>query len=127
MRPSLEQGTAWIFAAEQRSQCLLKGTSEQQPGSGFLLLPAVQVAITVAQRASKILGELGVAVCHEANSERRGGGAGEEIDSQALAGANASRLTTFRPLTTTWDSFTTPRRPKRPFSSTSSRPSNSGS
>jgi hypothetical protein len=70
-------------------------------------LPAVQVAIAVPQRAGLILGELGVAVSHEANSERSGGGAGK-IDSQAAAGAKASRLTSVRPLTTVWESLTTP-------------------
>ena len=92
--------TAGVFAPEERSQCLLEGTPEQQPGAGFLLLPAVQVAISISQWTGKIPSELGVAVCHEANFERSGGGVGEEIDSQALAGAKASTFASVRPFTT---------------------------
>jgi len=62
LRPSLEKRATRVFAAEQRSQCLFEGTTEQQPGPGFFLLPAVQVTIAVPERAGEILGELGVAV-----------------------------------------------------------------
>jgi len=40
----------------------------------------------------------------------KGGGAGEEIDSQAPAGAKASRFTSVRPFTTVCESLTTPLR-----------------
>ena len=126
--PFAKQHRSGVVSAEVGGQSLLKGATEQHRRPGVFLFPAVQVAIPVAARAAEVLADLGVAVDHQATSDpvffKH-----EVEDSSAhwLARANPSKLSSELPLTVVWLIFTTPRSPERAFSSTSSRPSKSGS
>src|SRR6266567_7712710 len=110
-------------------QRLLKCPAEQQPGTSFLLLPAINVAIPVLPRAGEIVAELGIAVDHHATSGSAPSGSlagGTTINSsQSPAGAKASRFIYVRPFTVVWETLITPWSPTRRLSSSSSRPSSS--
>ena len=85
--------------------------------------------MAVATGAGEVVAELGVAVAHQATSEPEFFTETEEQDSSShwLAGAKPSKLSREVPLTVVWLILTTPRRPERAFSSTSSLESSSGS
>ena len=126
--PFAKQHRSGVVSSEVGGQGLLEGTTEQHRCPGVFLFPAVQVAIPVAARAAEVLADLGVAVGHQATSDpvffKQ-----EAEDSSAhwLAGAKPSKLSREVPLTVVWLILTTPRSPESAFSSTSSRPSKSGS
>src|SRR5690242_2468281 len=113
---------------EVSPQGFFKGTSEKHAGAGVLLHPAIDVAISVAARATQVMTDLGVAVDHHATSaEERDESGGSLTSSQRSAGAKASRFRKVWPFTVVCESLSTPVRPTRAFSSSSSRPSRSGS
>src|SRR6266852_7274442 len=124
--PFAKQDGRCIFVEEVGSQGPLEGSPEEHGGPGVFLLPAVEVAITIATGAGQVMADLGVAVGHGATSEPRSS-KGEEADSSShwLAGAKPSRLSGEVPFTTVWLILTTPRSPTKALSSISSRPSSS--
>src|SRR5438477_2010557 len=127
-RPFPEQSGSGVISTEVSGEGLLEDASEQHRWPGIFLLPAIQVAIPVAARAAEVLADLGVAVGHQATSDpvffKE---EAEDSSGHWLAGAKPSKLSRAVPLTVVWLIFTTPRSPESAFSSTSSRPSNSGS
>src|ERR1019366_9524561 len=133
-RPLLEQYCCWVFVTEQSRHRLFEAAAEKHGGPGVFFLPAVQIAMAITARAGQVLGNLGVAVIHrDARSFREplpllAGGTRTEVanSSHWLAGAKPSRFTSEMPLTTVWLIFTTPTRPRRARSSTSSWLNSSG-
>ena len=117
---------AGIVPLKESGQGLLKGSAEQHSCAGVFFPPTVEVAMPVAAWATEVLADLGIAVGHRATSVLLNE-EGEDSSFHWLAGANPSKLSREVPLTVLWLIFTTPRSPDRAFSSTSSRPSNSGS
>src|ERR1035441_1460404 len=134
-RPLLKQDSRRIFATEQSRHRLLKAAAEKHGGANVFLLPAIEIAMTVAARAGQVLGNLGVAVIHRdalpfpVPLPLPAGGTGTEVASSShwLAGAKPSKFTSEIPLIMVWLIFTTPTRPRRARSSTSSWLSSSGS
>src|SRR5664280_3120822 len=132
--PLLKQNGRWIFATEQGRHSLLEAAAKEHGGPDVFLLPAIEVAVAVAPRAGQVLGNLGVAVIHhDTLSFRvplflRAGRMGIDVASSShwLAGAKPSKFTSEMTLTTVWLIFTTPTRPRRTRSSTSSWLSRSG-
>ena len=127
--PFAEEDGRGILAPEVGGQGLLEGPAKEHGRAGVFLLPAVEVAVAVAPRAGEVLADLGVAVGHQATSELVffTEAAGQDSSSHWLAGAKPSKLSREVPLTVVWLILTTPRRPERAFSSTSSLESRSGS
>src|ERR1019366_3580481 len=134
-RPLLKQDCRWIFATEQSRHRLLEAAAEKHGGAGVFFLPAIEVAMAVTARAGQVLGDLGVAVIHhDAFSFREplplpAGGTRTEVASSShwLAGAKPSKFASEMPLTTVWLILTTPTKPRRARSSTSSWLNSSGS
>src|ERR1700680_1031985 len=62
--PFLEKLRRAILATKVGSQCLLETTAKDHRRPGVLLLPAVEVAISITTRAGQVLGDLGVAIDH---------------------------------------------------------------
>src|SRR5271166_6609709 len=133
--PLFEQRSRWVFVTKQGSQCLFEAAAEEHGGAGVFLLPAIEVAMAITARAGQVLGDLGVTVSHrDAPSFRAllpllAGGIRTAVVSSShwLAGAKPSKLTSAMPLITVWLIFTTPTRPRRARSSTSSWLNSSGS
>src|ERR1019366_6221735 len=133
--PLLKQNGRWIFATEQSRHRLFEAAAEEHGGANILLLPAIEVAMAVTARAGQVLGDLGVAVVHhDALSfpvplPLPAGGMGIAVVSSShwLAGAKPSKFTSEMPLITVWLILTTPTRPRRARSSTSSWLNSSGS
>src|SRR2546426_10145431 len=67
--PLAEQNGRRVFAEEVGSQGAFEGSPEEHGGPGVFLLPAVEVAITIAAGAGQVLANLGVAIVHPATSE----------------------------------------------------------
>src|SRR5207249_7610766 len=126
--PFPKQDGRCIFVEEVGSQGAFEGSPEEHGGPGVFLLPAVEVAITIAAGAGQVLGNLGVAIVHPATSELPTFSS-EAVDSSShwLAGAKPSKFSREVRFTMVWLTLTTPRSPNKAFSSTSSRPSRSGS
>src|SRR6266536_3614078 len=96
--PFLKQGSRRVLAEEVGGQSTFEGTSEEHGCPGVFLLPAIQIAMTVAARAGQILADLGIAIGHEATSDSGGSSlAVGESSFQRLRGANPSRLRTEMP------------------------------
>ena len=98
-------------------------------GAGVLLAPAIEITIPIAAGAGEVLAKLRVAVGHDqATSGLPFARVGAEDNvAHWLAGAKASKLSREVPWKVVWLIFTTPRRPERAFSSTSSLEISSGS
>src|ERR1035438_6006216 len=134
-RPLLEEDGRGILATEQGRHRLFEAAAEEHGGPDVFLLPAIQIAMPVAARAGQVLGDLGVAVIHhDALSfpvplPLPAGGTRTDVASSShwLAGAKPSKFTSEMPLITVWLIFTTPTRPRRARSSTSSWLNSSGS
>src|SRR5271167_592757 len=63
-RPLLEERGRRIFVTKQRRDCLLKGPTKQHGRSDVLLLPAIEIPVTVSAWAGQKLRDLRVAVGH---------------------------------------------------------------
>src|SRR2546430_2679318 len=68
--PLAEQNGRRVFAEEVGSQSPFEGSAEEHGGSRILLLPAIEIAVAITAWARQILADLGVAVEHQATSER---------------------------------------------------------
>src|ERR1039458_9056885 len=134
-RPLLKQDSRRIFVAEQSRHRLFEAAAEKHGGAGVFFLPAIEIAVAITARAGQVLGDLGVAVVHrDALSFPEplpllAGGTRTEVASSShwLAGAKPSRFISEIPLTTVWLILTTPTKPRRARSSTSSWLNSSGS
>src|SRR5207245_11564191 len=62
--PFSKQGSRCVLPQEIGSQSPFKGTPEEHGCPGVFLLPAIEIAMTVAARAGQVLADLGVAVYH---------------------------------------------------------------
>src|SRR2546425_9042321 len=110
--PRLKQGSRCVLAQEVGGQSAFKGAPEEHGCPGVFLFPAIEIAMTVAARASQVLADLGVAVYHQATSDPGGSSAAVgESSFQRLRGANPSRLRTEMLCTMVWLTFSTPCNP----------------
>src|SRR6516164_6901592 len=125
--PLLEECGSWVFSSEISREGVLEAAAEDHGCSIFLLAPAVEVAVAILPRAAKVLANLREAVGHWSPPVTTPSRASWEMNSHSLDGANASRLRNVRPASDLRLVRRTPIRPRRAFSSTSSRPSRSGS
>src|SRR2546427_8685767 len=92
-RPFAKQDSCRVVAKEISGQGLFEGAPEEHGGPGILLLPAVEVAMSVAARAGQVVADLGVAVSHRVASELFGLGAGSaDSSSHWLARAKPSKF-----------------------------------
>src|SRR3954469_25191342 len=103
---------------------MFEDSPEDGRGPSIALLPSVDVAIAVLLRAGEVLGELRIGVDVHAAAP---GGRNCESSLHCAAGAKPSKLRRARPSTIACETVTTPVRSTTARSSTSSRPSNSGS
>src|ERR1035441_1103687 len=108
-RPLRKEHCSRIFTAKKGSQGSLEGATEEHRSPGIFFLPAIEIAMPIAARASKVLADLGVAVGHQATCglSRFVG----ESSSQRPAGAKPSSRSREAPLMTMWLILTTPFRP----------------
>src|SRR5437763_12641028 len=91
--PFLKQGSRRILPQKEGGQSSFKGAPEEHGRPGVFLLPAIEIAMTVASRAGQVLADLGIAVHHQATSDSGGSSAAiGESSFQRLSGANTSRL-----------------------------------
>src|ERR1035441_167673 len=133
--PLLKQDSRWILATEQSRHRLFEAAAEEHGGPDVFLLPAIEIAMAITARAGQVLGNLGVAVIHhDARSfctplPLPAGGTRTAVASSChwLAGAKPSKFTSEMPFITVWLILTTPTRPRRARSSTSSWLNSSGS
>src|SRR5439155_9713158 len=90
--PLLKQGRRRVLPEKVGGQSPFKDASEEHGCPGVFLLPAIEIAMTVASRAGQVLADLGIAVHHQATSDSGGSSAGiGESSVRRLSGANASR------------------------------------
>src|SRR2546427_11830148 len=107
--PFLKQGSRRVLPQKEGGQSAFKGASEEHGGPDVFLLPAIEIAMTVAPRAGQVLTDLGIAVDHEATSDPgESSAAVGESSFQRLSGANPSRFRTEMPCTMAWLTFSTP-------------------
>src|SRR5438552_18267885 len=86
--PFLKQGSRRVLAQKEGGQSAFKGASEEHGCPAVLLLPTIEIAMTVAARACQVLADLGVAINHEATSDSGGSPlAVDESSFQRLKGA----------------------------------------
>jgi len=98
--PFLKQHSRRVFAQKVGGQSAFKGAPEEHGCPAVFLLPAIEIAMTVAARAGQVLADLGVAIDHEATSDSGGSSAAVgESSFQRLSGANPLRLRTEMPCT----------------------------
>src|SRR5207245_9681494 len=90
--PLLEQGRRRVLLEKVRGQWSFKGAAEEHGCPRVFLLPAIQIAMTVAARTGQVLADLGIAVDHQATSDpRESSAAVGESSFQRLSGAKPSR------------------------------------
>src|SRR6266536_2678257 len=91
--PFLKQGDRRVLMEEIRAESAFKGAAEEHGCPAVLLLPTIEIAMTIAARAGQILADLGIAVYHQATSDPGGSStAVGESSFQRLRGANPARL-----------------------------------
>src|SRR5213078_2587963 len=66
LRPFAVKSYGCIFLSEVGAECLFEGAPEEHGGPGVLLLPAVEITMTIPARAAQIMADLTVAVGHDA-------------------------------------------------------------
>src|SRR2546428_10725752 len=69
--PLLKQGRRRVLVEKVGGQCAFKGAAEEHGCPRVFLLPAIQIAMTVAARTGQVLADLGIAVDHQATSDPR--------------------------------------------------------
>src|SRR5437867_1711325 len=67
--PCLKQGSRCVLVEKVGGQSPLKGATEEHGCPGVLLLPSIQITMTVAARTGEVLADLGIAVDHQATSD----------------------------------------------------------
>src|SRR5207249_11030676 len=91
--PFLKQHSSRVFVQKVGGQSAFKGASEEHGCPAVFLLPAIEIAVTVASRAGQGLADRGVAVEQEATSDSGGSSAAVvESTCQRLSGADPQRL-----------------------------------
>src|SRR5438105_12349885 len=91
--PLLKQGRRRVLVEKVGGQCAFKGAAEEHGCPRVFLLPAIQIAMTVAARTGQVLADLSIAVDHQATSDpRESSAAVGESSFQRLSGAKPSRL-----------------------------------
>src|SRR5215469_10738508 len=125
--PLLEECGSWVFSSEIIREGVLEAAAEDHGRSIFPLPPAIEISVSILPGAAKVLANLREAVGHWEPPATTPSRASLEMNSHSDDGAKASRLRNTRPASDLWLVRRTPVRPRRAFSSTSSRPSKSGS
>src|SRR5207302_4049838 len=70
--PFLKQGSRCVLPQKEGGQSAFKGAPEEHGGPDVFLLPAIEIAMTVAAWAGQILADVGIAIGHEATSDSGG-------------------------------------------------------